>query len=207
MPEVPSLADLAQGAQKPTRLTQPSRYNWTRAESALDFLQSDQLAEFDTRLFLGAGTPVVRGIFQTPILNARPDLADNDGYEAGGVPVELVPQSGIELELFVKVVCTQISGLSYTGMFPTTPVGAPARVRVTFIEYGDPVNPNRVFAYTEPLDITSTIMAGNGNTCISMTRFQATGPLRYWQLAMAVDIVAADFDLLAGPVAIAAGFY
>lgn len=183
-------------------LGRPTWAKWTRPYGQIVFQQADQVPAMGTRLWLGAGTPVTRGIWTTDLFDSRPDLRAIDGYEPQGTPVMLTNPSGIALELFVKI---RTATGAVAGMF-ATPAG-PAQVRVLALEYGDPADPTQVTAYTAPIDITAQVLAGNGITGDSVQRFINLGPLRYWQVQIAIDVVVADFATLYGPVRVAGGYY
>lgn len=180
----------------------PTWAKWTRTYTNIPFAAADQVAAFGSRLWLGAGTPVVRGIWSSDLFDCRPDLRAIDGYEPRGTPVVLTEPSGIALELFVKI---RTTAGAVAGMFGT-PAG-PATTRVQMLEVGDPGFPREVTAYTAPIDITAQVFSGNGITGDVLLRIPNIGPLRYWQVQIAIDIVTADFATLYGPVKAAGGFY
>jgi len=165
-------------------------------------------AIFGSRLFLGPATPVTRAFWRSVILDCRNDLESSLGSQPTGAPLKIVPESGIDLDLWLQFFTTNLFGTTAAG-------NPPANLRVQAVEFGNPIDPGWVFPFQAPVDITAQVMAGSRGAAAAappvpgsaIVRFNNPGPMRYWQVAVSVDITAADFAILQSTVDVAGAAY
>lgn len=153
---------------------------WTQAQSQpLAFA-----APTSTRFGSTSGV-TRRATWSTPLFDLRANLGLTDGYaQQRQKDVNGDVMLGVEFDLFVKLDLTFPSGT-------TLATGGPL-LKFSFIEYGDPMDPNKQSFLNSPQDITTSVYGGyldlsNQREVSALLRWTPPGPLRYWGVWLVVD--------------------
>lgn len=156
------------------------RAYWTQAQTGpLEFGVPDTL--------YGPVTGVTsRAVWQTPLFDLRTYLGLTDGYAQRrqkdiGEDVLL----GIDFNLFVKIDMTLGAPLGAAGPY----------LKFYFMEFSDPVNPEKRAFINLRQDITTAVYSGYYDTAtqdpvVSLLYWVPTGPVRYWGVTLIVDNLA-----------------
>ena len=137
-------------------------------------------------------TAVNQAVWDSGLLDLRPDLQNRVGYEADANPVSAGYQRGSADTLHFH--------MTNLGTILLLPAIA-ANYRFFSIERAATVNPTEATFVNEPVDITLAVLQGNQTAGSVLLRWRPEGPVRYWGVAIVVytfDATATQNIMVAG---------